>query len=348
VLALIADRLPALRGVVHAAGLLEDGVLARQTWDAFQRVLAPKVRGAWNLHELTMSCRLDFFALFSSLAAVLGSGGQGAYAAGNAFLDALARFRHGLGLPATSINWGPWAEVGMAAVDVPRAHPLAERGVRSMAPARALEGFGAILDRRPTQIAVADVDWARYVVANPGRQRAVSRLCAAVPAAGRPAPAVSAAASGSGVDEIRRLPASALPPALHDLLVQQIRATMGLDPAVTLALDAPLKSYGLDSLLAVELRNRLGAAVGANLPASILFDHPSVQALADHLLERLGLAGTAVEEPAVEPTVLEEPVSARPAGGDPLEPILAAIDALSDEEQERLVERLIGSGRVHA
>ena len=106
---------PPLRGVLHASGVLDDGVLLQMDRERFARALAPKVQGAWNLHEATRDAPLDFFVLFSSVSCLLGSPGQGNYAAGNAFLDALAHYRRGLGLPALSVNWGPWAGAGMAA-----------------------------------------------------------------------------------------------------------------------------------------------------------------------------------------------------------------------------------------
>ncbi len=111
----IEARAQPLRGVIHAAGTLDDAVLQKQDWVRFSRVLAPKVAGSWNLHELTAGMSLDFFVMFSSAASVFGAAGQGNYAAGNAFLDALAHYRRSCGLPGLSINWGPWADVGMAA-----------------------------------------------------------------------------------------------------------------------------------------------------------------------------------------------------------------------------------------
>ncbi len=107
--------LPPVRGIIHAAGIVDDGVLMQQTWERISRVMAPKVWGAWNLHELTLGMPLDFFVLCSSVASVLGSPGQGGYAAGNAFLYELARYRQARGLPGLSINWGAWSETGMAA-----------------------------------------------------------------------------------------------------------------------------------------------------------------------------------------------------------------------------------------
>ena len=145
-----------LRGVVHAAGVLDDGVLIQQTWERFWRVMAPKVAGSWNLHLLTLSQPLDFFICFSSAAAVLGAAGQGNYVAANAFMDGLARLRRAQGLPALSIDWGPWAEIGMAS-------RLAERyprsGIGALSPALALEAFGALIECDAVQATVLSVNW---------------------------------------------------------------------------------------------------------------------------------------------------------------------------------------------
>ncbi len=348
--AAIAAHLPPLRGVVHAAGVLEDGVLQGQPWSAFQRVLAPKVRGAWNLHELTAGLSLDFFALFSSLAAVLGGGGQGAYAAGNAFLDGLAHFRRAHGLPATSIQWGPWAEVGMAAADPAlRAGRLGERGVQSMTPDQALDALAHILDRRPVEVAVARADWARVVAARPHSARLLSKLArdGAAAQTGADRRRQPEGASRPAMDALAAAPASERPELLRTLVIRQVRSTMGLDDGMAIELDAPLKDYGLDSLMAVELRNRIGGELKANLPSSMLFDHPSVQALTEHLLERLDLAGASPEPAAPVAAAVAGPVAApaSPDGTDRFASIIAAIEALSDEDQELLVEKLAGSVR---
>src|SRR5258708_11587520 len=115
VLAGIDESMPPLRGIIHAAGVLDDGLLLNLDRERLAAVMAPKVEGAWNLHALTLNRPLDFFVLFSSVASALGSPGQGSYAAANAFLDALSQHRRTLGLPSLTINWGPWAAVGMAA-----------------------------------------------------------------------------------------------------------------------------------------------------------------------------------------------------------------------------------------
>ena len=139
----IKASLPPLGGIIHAAGILHDGLLLQLDWEGFSRVMQPKVAGAWNLHILTQDIPLDFFVCFSSIASVIGNGAQGNYAAANGFMDALAHYRQSLGLPSLSINWGPWADLGMAA-DLNQANQrrLKEKGLE---PISTPEGLNALL-----------------------------------------------------------------------------------------------------------------------------------------------------------------------------------------------------------
>ena len=129
--------LPPLRGIVHSAGTLDDGVLAQQTWERFEKVMAPKVDGAWHLHTLSQDQPLDFFVLFSSAVSMLGSAGQANHVAACAFEDALAHYRHDLGLPALSINWGPWSDIG-AATQTGISHRLRMKGFQPIEPRQGL------------------------------------------------------------------------------------------------------------------------------------------------------------------------------------------------------------------
>jgi myxalamid-type polyketide synthase MxaB len=158
-----ASMLP-LRGVIHAAGVLDDAPLVKQDWERFRKVMMPKVDGAWNLHVQTEATPLDFFVLFSSVASVLGSPGQANYASANAFLDGLAQVRRARNLAGTSINWGPWAEVGMAASQTERAQRrLQEQGFDAIAPADGLRALDAVLAAGPVQVAVMSVRWERFL-----------------------------------------------------------------------------------------------------------------------------------------------------------------------------------------
>ncbi|HEY7768947.1 SDR family NAD(P)-dependent oxidoreductase, partial [Longimicrobium sp.] len=190
---------PPLRGIVHAAGVLDDGVLLQQSWERFEGVLAPKVRGAWNLHRLTAGLPLDFFVLFSSAAALLGSPGQGSYAAGNAYLDALAHQRRGEGLPALSVGWGMWGGDGMAARASGRSQARrAEQGMGSIEPRAGVRVLERLLGENAAQVGVIPVDWPKFLAAS-GR---VPPFLAAFQEA-RPAPRADAP---DFLDELRAAP----------------------------------------------------------------------------------------------------------------------------------------------
>ncbi|GMV30019.1 MAG: hypothetical protein AMXMBFR59_21440 [Rhodanobacteraceae bacterium] len=276
---------PPLAGVVHAAGLLEDGMIADLDRDRLARVLAPKVAGAWHLHRATETLDLDFFLLFSSVAAIIGNLGQGAYAAGNAFLDGLAVWRRRRGLAATSLNWGPWAEVGMAAAL--KNDRFAAMGIRPLAPARGLRAMMRLIGESPTQAVVAEIDWAAY-----GRALGVgagSGLFAAVvdaPDTGKTASTEDAVARDILAELAAVLPAqreSVMRSYLQDLA----RQTLGYGRGETIAPDKPLADQGFDSLMSVEMRNRLNRALGRKLAASLLFDYPTLDRIGRYLLDSL-------------------------------------------------------------
>ncbi len=288
--ALLGD-LPAdapLRAVVHTAAVLDDAVLDELTLDQVGRVLRVKAEAALALHELTRDLDLDAFVLFSSLAGTYGGAGQGNYAPGNAFLDAFARFRRGLGLPATSIGWGHWAGGGMAEGGLETR--LRQRGVPPMPPELALDGLQRVLDLDDTAVVVADVDWT--AAQEPGRL-----LADLLPRTGTDAAEPGLAGLAPGERDRRLL----------EIVRTQIAAVLGfaepdrIDPA------RALRDLGFDSLTAVELRNKLGAAVGLKLPATLVFDHPSPAALVGHLASHFGGATATTE--LVERGAADEPIA---------------------------------------
>jgi NADP-dependent 3-hydroxy acid dehydrogenase YdfG len=283
ILEAIGRDLPPLRGIVHAAGVVDDGILRHQNSERMARVFAPKVRGAWNLHRLTEGMPLDFFVLFSAGAGLLGSPGQGTYAAANAFLDALAHYRRARGLPGLSINWGPWSGGGMATAtgDLYRRR-LEEHGVRSLSPGIALAAMNRLLQSGAAQAAVLDIDWNLYSRHLP-EQRDRTFLADLQPET-MPAPAPSAASFA------RRL-ADKSWWERQEMLAEKIEAEL----AVILRIPASqfvdrqrgFTDMGVDSLLALELKDRLEGCVGRPLPSTVVFEHPSVEALAQHLAETL-------------------------------------------------------------
>ncbi|NGO68670.1 SDR family NAD(P)-dependent oxidoreductase [Streptomyces sp. SB3404] len=278
----VVDRYP-LSGVVHAAGAGDPTPLATSGPEDFARVMAAKVGGARRLDEALGDTPLDFFVMFSSIAGVWGSGGQGAYAAANAYLDALAANRRGRGAVATSVSWGPWAGEGMAG-GAEASEYLLRRGLRAMAPESAVRGLGRALLAGDGCVTVADVDWAAFLPAfSASRERP---LIHDIPEVVR-LTATAAAPDGALTDRLRdRLAALARDEreaALVGVVQEHAAAVLGYPSPDAVAADKAFRDLGFDSLTAVELRNRLAAATGLGLPATLLFDYPSARAVAGHL-----------------------------------------------------------------
>ncbi|MEV6979360.1 type I polyketide synthase [Kitasatospora sp. NPDC093806] len=293
-----------LRGVVHVAGVLDDGVLSSLSGERLGGVLRPKVDAAWNLHELTRGMGLSLFVLFSSAAGVFGPAGQAGYAAANAFLDGLAQHRRAQGLPAHSLAWGSWDTSGggmldgLADADVAR---MARNGVTPLDPATGLALFDrALTVDRAVQIPV------RLNLAGRRGEDVPPMLRGLVPTArtGRPTGAGAEASAPSG--PWAGLAGEQRAQALLALVRGEAAAVLGHASAAAVASDQAFKELGFDSLSAVELRNRLTAATGLALPATLVFDYPTPTALADHIGTELG---------GVEPVVAGGPVVGSVVGG---------------------------------
>ena len=269
-----------LAGVIHSAGVLDDGVLLQQNWERFRRVMAAKVDGAWNLHLLTRNLPLDFFILFSSGVSLLGRMGQSNHAAANAFMDALAHHRRAQGLPALSINWGAWAEVGSVVT-----HHVGElittQGLGIIKPEQGLQVLDYLMRQADPQVAVMPVNWPVLLSQFPnGTPPLLSKFAGEMQAATKIERAATAEPG------LRQQLAGAPPNQRRAVLLDHVRAqavkVLRLDPS-QIDSDQPLNQLGLDSLMAVELRNVLSQSVERTLPATLLFDHPSVNALTDYL-----------------------------------------------------------------
>ncbi len=275
-----------LAGVIHAAGFVDDGLLANLDRERFTSVLATKVDGAIYLDEETRKLALDFFVCFSSAIGVLGAAGQGNYAAANACLDGVATRRRAHGHPGLSIAWGPWARVGIAAARRDRGQRLAARGLASLAPEEGVEALERLLATSATQVLVMRLDPERWSRAYPSGARSLLRE----------AHEASSTAPAS-VGMVARLRAAA-PVERRALLEAHLREQVGQVLRVAVArIDAatPLASLGLNSLMSLELRNRLETAFGLSLPATLAWNYPTVTAVAGHLEERLGLATPPVD-----------------------------------------------------
>ncbi|MDB1090427.1 SDR family NAD(P)-dependent oxidoreductase, partial [Streptomyces sp. ACA25] len=295
--------------VFHAAGVDTATPLTGGDPAAYAEVVRAKAVGARNLHDLLAdSDRVDTFVMFSSVAGVWGSGGQSAYAAANAYLDALTGHRRALSLPALSIAWGPWAEAGMAAGAA--ADSLRRRGLRALATDRALVALGQALDHNDDALVVADVDWARFVP--PFTAVRPSALFSDLPEARDAllAPDLPSDGSSPWAARLAALGAADREREVTHLVRGQAAAALGhADPT---AVDArrPFKELGFDSLAAIDLRDRIGKATGLTVSATAAFDHPTVTALAAHLLDRLpGHTSGAQTATTVPGRMKDEPIA---------------------------------------
>jgi acyl transferase domain-containing protein/surfactin synthase thioesterase subunit len=271
-----------LRGVVHAAGLVDDGLLREQTPERFSRVMAPKVAGARNLDELTRDIALDFFVSFSSLAATLGSAAQGGYAAANAFLDGLAQHSRACGLPALSLGWGPWADGGMAAgLDDKLKARFERQGIGMLGARQGIALLESCLGRPEAQLSVVPLDL-RVVARSVGTPfPPIWRSLL------RPAPLRTASARGSWRVELWALPVDQRLQTVSDVIRSEVARVLSLASADRVPLDQPFQELGLDSLMAVELRNVLERRMGQKLPATVIFHHPTANSMARYLLDQL-------------------------------------------------------------
>jgi len=284
-----------LSAVVHVAGRLDDGVVTALTPARLAAVLRPKIDAAWNLHEATRHCDLSAFILFSSVAGVIGAAGQANYAAGNAFLDALARHRSEQGLPALALAWGPWApEIGMTGQLTDRDRDrMARSGVRMLSPEHGIELFDAATrTARPGVVAVRlDLPAVRAAGEVPPMLRGLVRVSS------RRTPSSTPAADGLAT-RLRDLRTAERTDAMRDVVRAEVAAVLGHVDAAAIDAGRALRDLGFDSLTAVQLSKRLRAATGLALPSTLVFDHPTAAALADHLIDRMFGAAAPAAVPA--------------------------------------------------
>jgi NAD(P)-dependent dehydrogenase (short-subunit alcohol dehydrogenase family)/acyl carrier protein len=285
-----------LKGILHAAGVIEDHSLLEQSSESISTVWRPKWRGAWNLHTLTRNQKLDFFVLFSSGAALLGSPGQANYAVANAALDALAEYRRGLGLPALSIQWGPWKGAGMAAK---LRNDPESIGLGRIDPDAGIKAVETLLIRRDTIASVLPVlSWKRFVSQRPAGTRALFSLLTDTSA-----PPVSAdAPQPKQRQRFREIVRDAAAGERREMLREHLRSQtlhiLSLPAQTRIDEDEALHDLGLDSLMAVELRNSLAASLDTQLPPTLVLDYPTLRTLTDFLLAEMfdGNAPLSTEE----------------------------------------------------
>nr|WP_269455615.1 type I polyketide synthase [Micromonospora narathiwatensis] len=345
VVAGIDRELPPLAGIVHSAGVLDDGLMLQLDRARFRAVAAPKVDGAWHLHRATLDKDLDFFVLFSSAAALLGSPGQANYASANAFLDSLARLRRGQGRAALSVNWGPWSEAGLAARP-DRGGQLAGQGIVSIDPSDGIEALDRLVRTPAAQAAVLPVDRDRL------RAAATGGLLPALLADLVAADGTPAAAERQRSGEVRQRLLTVEPGRRRrNLLTQhvagEVARVLKLDVA-RVDVTAPLASMGFDSLMSLELRKRLETSLDVELSATIAWRFPTIDALVPFLAERMDIPlaaqpaadGPPAAGPATTTAVTSGAGSGSPAGvgAAPADDDLATeLEQLSDDDVEALL-----------
>jgi acyl transferase domain-containing protein len=329
----IRGEMPPLHGIFHLAGALDDGVLREQTRERFDRVMASKAIGAWNLHELTHDDPLDLFVLFSSAAALLGAPGQGNYAAANAFLDALAHQRRWERRPALSVNWGSWAEVGMAARLIEtEGRRWAAAGVGWINPDQGMHTLEQLIADQRIQAGVLPIDWPKFFERiPPGSEPAwlgeLARDAREAQSAVSPADA-----SPALLEELNRVtPAERLELALSHIRKQAARV-LAIDEANLPDPRRTLNELGFDSLTAVEFANRVGRSVGQHLNPALLFDYPTLESLAGYVVRDMLHLETEAERPAAETAQLVDEVSAQ---------AVADVEQMSEEDMEAVVSQQI-------
>ena len=318
---------PPLAGVIHAAGVLDDGLLLTLDWARFENVTRPKIEGAWNLHTLVQNKFLDFFVMFSSAGSMLGSAGQGNHVAGNAFLDALAHYRRARGMKALSINWSQWSEIGKVAQSK-RGGRLSAQGIQSLTPEQGLRALSLLLRHDATQAGVMKFDWQRWARFYP--QAANASLLREV--AGDQRPRQAAEEGQDGIRAVLQAEESAWRRrALLEEFLQKEAAWVLRLPPQDIAPGVHFSDLGLDSLRSLELRSRLEHALALKLPATLVWQFPTIETLAPHIAGKIGIR--LVKDENGEPVADESDRRQQS--------LLAELARLSEEEAEALLYRKV-------
>jgi acyl carrier protein len=318
----IRGSLPRLRGIIHAAGVLDDGILLQQTWPRFAAVLAPKVAVVWNLHCAMKDLPLDFFVSFSSIASLLGSPGQANHAAANAFLDAMSFFRRSQGLAGLTIGWGPWSEVGVVAergID----HRPDRTAIGSIRPQHGIQLMQRMLHADIAYVAVSPIDW-QSLRSQIGDLPMLAELRGS-----EFEPRATGSALRARLESAVFEDRSAL---LAAHVSSEVARVLGLLPSQPIPQGRGFFELGLDSLTSIELRNRLQDSLGCTLPSTIAFDFPTVEAMAGYLRQRV-----------LPPLFPWQPQAGRPAPAMSRLADADDLDKLSDEMAETLLIRKLES-----
>ncbi|MBP0027565.1 type I polyketide synthase [Roseofilum sp. Guam] len=284
----IQTSMPRLKGIIHTAGVLDDGTLQQMNWERFAKVMSPKVTGTWNLHQLTQNLPLDFFVCFSSIASLIGSPGQGNYAAANAFMDAFAGYRRSIGLSGLAINWGAWASEGMAArLAVEYQNRIQSSGISEISPKEGMYALEVLLgnlssiDRVgviPIQWSILAEHWSGIQNSSLLRELLEKEECAEQ----------ETLKQNVKANILVKLEAAS-PEERQEILIEHIRGqvvqVLGLSSSHLLEMNVGFMEMGMDSLMAVELKNRLQTQLETHLPETIAMEYPTIAKLSLYVEE---------------------------------------------------------------
>jgi acyl transferase domain-containing protein/acyl carrier protein len=292
--------MPPLGGIIHAAGVVGYETLQSLQWGSLETVLRPKVIGTWLLHQLTQDIKLDFFVVFSSIASVWGSRGQAHYAAANAFLDSFAHYRQGRGMPTLSVNWGPWADGGMASDEAQSW--LTRMGIGILQPEQALTALGLLLGSNTVQATVAQVDWALFKGLYEARgRRTLFEEMSVQPLAQKP----QSTATSALVAELEAAPVSDRPAMLTAYLQLEVGKVLGFEASQLPSPEQGFFDLGMDSLMAIDLKSRLDKSLGTTLPSTITFECPTIADLVKYLSREVFDWDSTVSEVTTSPNEQE-------------------------------------------
>jgi acyl carrier protein len=302
--------------VVHTAGVIDDGTIGSLTPELVDAVMRPKAAAAWHLHQLTQEADLEAFVLYSSTSAAFGGGGQGNYAAANAFLDGLASYRRSRGLPAISMAWGMWAGDGGMAGRLSEDYraKVARGGMAALAAPEGLALLDAALSRDEALLVAAQLDVAGMRAQAAGGM-AVPALWRGL-AGGSARPVTAAARTAESLRQrLHEMPQAEQSATVLQLMFAHVAAVLGYGSPAQVQAEREFRELGIDSLTAIELRNSLAAATGLRLPATLVFDYPTPVALARYLRAELVQDGEGMALPVLaELDKLESLISAVAAG----------------------------------
>jgi len=355
----IDQTMPPLGGIIHSAGVLDDGTLEQLSWERFAKVMKPKVQGAWILHELTQNRPLDCFILFSSAASLFGSSGQANHGAANRFLDVLVAHRQALGLPGCSINWGPWSKVGAAAGQQISEH-WQRKGINPLSPQQGLQILDRLCEQPPVQVGVLSLNQSQFLRqygASPFFEPLREQLQVQTSTTQAKQPQTLSQKTTLQQDLqpfsdlshiLKNTSASDRREQLITYLRTQILQVLGLKTTTLVELKTGFFDLGMDSLTSVDLRNRLQTDLSCSLPTTLAFDYPTLASLAEYLDSQILSPKLATDHKSDQTPRYPTPEELKPSPESQMVDRQPAVDAhdsedLSDSELEALLIRKLDS-----